>query len=52
MFAGNNSLYDVGYFLKEVDNLLLLGAFEFQFAYLFELWACGSENGFNVFLHF
>lgn len=52
VFAEGNSLCDVGYFLKEVVSLLFLGTFELQFADLFKLRACCSENWLDVFLHF
>lgn len=46
-----NSLLRGAYFLKQVVSLLLFGSGKLQLAYLFELWTCRPENGFNVFLH-
>lgn len=43
-FAGINSLCDVVNFLNDVVRLRLLDLLKLQFAYLFELWACCSEN--------
>lgn len=50
-FAGRNSLCDAGNLLSDVGRLRLLHFLKLQFAHLFELWACCTENGFHIFLY-
>ena len=49
--SGRNSLFAVANFLNDVVGLRLLYFLKLQLAHLFELWACCSENRFNVFLY-
>ena len=50
-FAGRNSLCDVVNLLSDVVRLRLLHFLKLQLAYLFELWACRTENRFHIFLY-
>lgn len=50
-FAGRNSICDVVNFLNDVVRLRLLHFLKLQFAHLFELWACRTENRFHIFLY-
>lgn len=43
-FAGRNSLCDVVNLLSDVVRLRLFHFLKLQFAHLFELWACCTEN--------
>jgi hypothetical protein len=51
MLKGLNSLSDVGKKLSDGSRFLLFHSSELQFAYLFELWACRTENRFHIFLY-
>lgn len=49
--SGRNSLYDVVNLLSDVVRLRLLHLLKLQLAYLFELWACCTENRLYIFLY-